>query len=417
MTATPSTTALPSVDTSPAVTPPPGNPRFPLVDSLRAVAAVAVLLSHAVRASAYPTVPKGVVGAVLANGVQGLTVFFVISGFLLYRPYVNARVNGSPRPSWNDYLRRRLLRIVPAYWLALTLVAVWPGLPGVFTGEWWKYYFLLSGYNTATSLGGLIVAWSLSVELSFYLLLPLYASGIDRLVRARAGRAAVMPELVVLAALSALSIVLRGIDHARGSHLAVEQSLPAFLLWFAVGMGLALVSVQIQRGTSYRSVSAVIGRPWLAWGAAVVAYAALCLLVGTGDHYSTLQWVLGYYVLGALVALGLVLPAMLDDGARAGPRRVLAAPALAWVGLVSYGIYLWHVPVIAEFYDLGITSLVPLTLLAGAGAVLVAALSYYLVERPALRFKPGLRRRGRRETSAAGSVVPGRSSSPRRPSP
>jgi peptidoglycan/LPS O-acetylase OafA/YrhL len=70
-------------------------------------------------------------------------VFFALSGFLLYRPYLAARLAGRPQPSTRSFLRRRWLRILPAYWVALTVLAIWPGLPGVFTGDWWRYYGLL----------------------------------------------------------------------------------------------------------------------------------------------------------------------------------------------------------------------------------------------------------------------------------
>ncbi|MEA2495606.1 MAG: hypothetical protein QOJ29_3517, partial [Thermoleophilaceae bacterium] len=76
----------------------------------------------------------------------GVTVFFVISGFLLYRPFVAARIEGRRAPRVRDYARRRVLRIFPAYWLALTVLAIWPGLVGVWSGYWWAYYALIQNY-------------------------------------------------------------------------------------------------------------------------------------------------------------------------------------------------------------------------------------------------------------------------------
>ena len=127
---------------SPAVAPPPGNPRFPLFDSLRAIAALSVLTFHV--AAIAGALERGFAGDVLAMLSRGVILFFVISGFLLYRPFVAARApRAGPRPSTARYARRRVLRIVPAYWVALTVLAVFPGIAGVFSDDWWRYYFFL----------------------------------------------------------------------------------------------------------------------------------------------------------------------------------------------------------------------------------------------------------------------------------
>src|SRR5437868_15371816 len=104
------TTAAPS----PAFTAPPGNPRFPLFDGLRGIAVLAVLLLHSSEFSG--RVGLGVGGRFgEAAGGLGVIVFFVISGFLLYRPLAAARATGRRRPPVHPYARRRALRILPAY--------------------------------------------------------------------------------------------------------------------------------------------------------------------------------------------------------------------------------------------------------------------------------------------------------------
>ena len=96
--------------------------RFPLVDSLRATAALAILLYHLAPATGALGAP--VVGDLALQLQGGIALFFVISGFLLYRPFVWARVRGEPMPYVRAYAWRRVLRLVPAYWAALTIVAV-----------------------------------------------------------------------------------------------------------------------------------------------------------------------------------------------------------------------------------------------------------------------------------------------------
>ena len=90
-----------------AVAPPPGNPRFPLVDGVRAIAAVSVLVFHATVTSSLPR-------TYVYQFASGVPIFFLLSGFLLYRPFVAARLGGRRKIRARDFARRRLLRIVPA---------------------------------------------------------------------------------------------------------------------------------------------------------------------------------------------------------------------------------------------------------------------------------------------------------------
>src|SRR4051794_19182180 len=164
---------------SPAVAPPPGNPRFPLFDALRAIAVLAVVVFHvAGLTGALAGWPLG--SAALVLGACGPLLFFVISGFLLYRPFVAARVRGTPPPRAGRYARRRALRILPAYWLALTVLAVFPGIVGAFTGDWWRYYLFLQLYSDRTLGLGIPVAWTLCVEVAFYAVLPAWALAMRR---------------------------------------------------------------------------------------------------------------------------------------------------------------------------------------------------------------------------------------------
>jgi len=374
---------------TPAVAPPPGSPRFPLLDSLRAAAALAVLFGHVAGATHITNMYWW--GPLAANGDQGVTVFFILSGFLLYRPLVSAQLGGTPRSPWRDYTRRRLLRIVPAYWLALTVLAIYPGLPGVFTSHWWYYYFFLQVYNHNLSIGGIVVAWSLCVEVSFYLLLPFYSALVGRL---GAGPRRVRMELGILTALGVGSLVLRYFDSG------FPITLPIYLQWFSLGMGLALISAGRSAGRSHRrgswAIDVITKRPWLCWAGALATYVALSFMLGKPPYagYSNLQEVLVNRLLGGVAALLLVLPAVFGDTAGGGPRRIMASPLLAWLGLISYGIYLWHLTLleviaghVAVHGNSGTVAFVALAILTAGAAATVAAASYYVVERPLLRFK------------------------------
>jgi peptidoglycan/LPS O-acetylase OafA/YrhL len=121
----------------------------------------------------------------------------------------------------------------------------------------------------------------------------------------------------------------------------------------------------------------------------------------TGDGFQQLSvaQVVGEHLLYAGVALGLLLPAVFGDRAGGWPRRVLANRWLAALGLISYGVFLWHLTIAIKLSGEGIDGFVPLTLLTAATAIPIAALSYVLLERPLLRLK--YRRAARRPSRAA----------------
>ena len=124
---------------SDAVAPPPGNPRFPLLDGMRAMAAGSILVTH-VAGRTFNT--PNALGAYTARLNMGVAFFFVLSGFLLYRPFVAARFAGR-RASPDSRLRApACAAIVPAYWLALIVLAPRRALRR-FTGDWWGYFGFL----------------------------------------------------------------------------------------------------------------------------------------------------------------------------------------------------------------------------------------------------------------------------------
>ena len=398
---------------SPAVAPPPGNPRFALFDSLRAISVLGMIAFHV--ASITGALERGLAGDGLAVlGPQALIQFFVISGFLLYRPFVAARARNATAPSVFRYGRRRVLRIVPAYWVALTVLAIFPGIVGVFTGDWWRYYFFLQLYSSRTVGGGIPVAWSLCVEVTFYILLPFWAMGLRHLRLGSGQDAWVRGELAALAL-----VILGGVGVQLAAARNVVSDLVATTLlgqcvWLALGMTLAVASVFVEhRDRDSRAARAVVEHPGLCWLGAGAAFVGLTLLLRPGGLFGIVQTLTTAQPIGktlAAIALGVVinslltLPAVFGERAGGVPRRILAAAPLAWVGLVSYGMYLWHLAV-AEVLGLPedprhfsasgldlvaridhLTTPILYVLVVAATAVLAAA-SYYLVELPFLRRK------------------------------
>jgi peptidoglycan/LPS O-acetylase OafA/YrhL len=336
---------------SPALAPPPGNPRFPLFDGLRAIAALGVLTFHVGEFSGRLGV--GFPGRFEEVAVNGLLLFFAISGFLLYRPYVAANAARRPGPSLERYGRRRALRIVPAYWAALTLLAIYPGINGVFSGDWWRYYGYLQLYSGHTLGGGIPVAWTLCVEVTFYLALPVWAAAMRRL----GGRRWLAFELASLAlvATGGLGVQLAA---ARGRiGYLVGVSLAGECLWFAIGMAFAVLSVAVERDEIRRgaAVRLVGEHATVCWLVAVAALGGLMALVPRGGLFGLIAatqtrqsaiTALARIALEALLVGGLVAPAVFGDGRGGLPRRLLSWRPVIWLGVISYSFYLWHLTIV-----------------------------------------------------------------------
>jgi peptidoglycan/LPS O-acetylase OafA/YrhL len=356
--------------------------RYPLIDGLRAAAAIGVLLTHSAISSGLVT--TGATGFRYAQRLEvGVTIFFVISAFVLYRPFLLARLEDGALPRTGRYARRRALRIVPAYWIALTLSAILLGRSEVFDKPL-AFYGFGQVYSQDTLVGGLIQAWTLDIEVTFYVFLPFWAW----LLR----RATLRQEVWALVALAAASLAWKVAFVWSGSPRQVVDSpwlhsLPAYLDQFALGMGIALASVSA-RGFRLR-------RPVLAWVAAALAFWAVSVRIGIGqalfEPYTRWQY-MEKHLLYAIVGGSLVAAAVTATPGRGVVGRVLGNPLAAWLGLISYGIYLWHVTVLQVLEDLGFQRSLhfhPFLVVTAVTLVLtsaVAAASWYLAEQPILRW-------------------------------
>ena len=310
---------------------------------LRAVAALLVVGTHA--AFVTGKLNHGYLGAMAARLEVGVAIFFALSGFLLFRPWVTAAAAGSDAPSAARYAHRRLRRVMPAY-LATVLLAY--GVYSVFS----------SGPNPGQSLAGLLrhltltqiytdnylmthlhrglsQTWSLAVEVAFYAVLPLLAYLLVVVLCGDRWRPARL--LAGLAGLAAISlgwqVVLVTTDWLPNS---AGMWLPAHLASFAVGMGLAVLAEAGVR------CPATVTLP-LAFGAFLLVSTPVAGAVAMGP---VRVWEpLIKTVLYAAVAALAVAAAGLDD--RGLADRVLASRPMVWLGEISYEIFLLHVLVMA----------------------------------------------------------------------
>lgn len=403
----------------------PPTVHFPCFDGLRAIAASAVFLTHAGFISGF-NVRSDVLGPYVARGDIGVAIFFLISGFLLYRPFVARHFEDRPGPALRPYLRRRFLRIFPAYWVALTFVlfvvprpdfegGVAEGLPS--SGGLVLRYLLLHVYHPDHVLGPLQQSWTLSIEIAFYVFLPLYAAVIAR-GRLRTASDRLRRELAGLVALYAVSVATRVTVLVIGTRYngMINTWLPTQLDYFALGMGLALASVwtrDVRGATGTQPRRSLLDHPALpatSWLLAACCFYLVSRRIGLPPgpvgpdlaDFEPHQQLLRQLLYG-LTAFFLLVPAVFGPQRRSAVRRALQLRVVVWIGLVSYGIYLWHEAMMDWFMVLDDVT-VPFTvdfgalvLFAAATTIAVAAASYWIVEKPALRLKdrrlaPALRR-------------------------
>jgi peptidoglycan/LPS O-acetylase OafA/YrhL len=374
--------------------------RFPLMDSMRAIAFLAVFVTHGAFFAGMLS-DESTLRPYVARLDVGVRVFFLISAFLLYRPFVKARLRGEPPPLVGAYAWRRFLRVAPPYWIVLTIVVVWLGAP-----RFWDnaplYYGFAHVYDTDTALFlALPQAWSLCVEVAFYAFLPLWAAAMRRLPAGDA-RGRIRLEIVGCVLLFALSAAYKVWVLGKGSPQDPQLypwhfALPEFLDYFALGMALAALSVWFQgRERDSRVLRTVDAFPGAAWIVAAVTLVIAANWIGlTGslqDHVSDASFFERHY-LYALIAFALILPAVFGDPRRGLVRRLLGNRVLLWIGLVSYGAFLIHFAIYIQLDRWKFERVVDSTTAymwyptALAATLLFAAASWYGLERRLMRLR------------------------------
>lgn len=374
--------------------------RFGALDGLRALAAGMVLMSH---------VNAGYVAVNLIEplsthlGGAGVAVFFVLSGFLLYRPYATAHLAAfAPRP-WKVYARHRLLRIFPAYWLALAGSILLLGPPASYTVRDALGDITLTNWYRAvpmTDTTALFLSWTLTIEISFYLFLPFMALFVRRVLAARAAtpRQRLTAELTGLTLLFVLWVAwLVATRNAIGEPSArnIFQWLPGYLGWFGAGMLMAIaVAWRDQGGQLPGWLSGLAGQWWVCWVGAAWAFLTFSFV------HEVARFPVSYFGFGDMRVFGarlvfnglfgalIVLPAVLGPVGTSRIDRALRGRIVAYLGMVSYGLYLWHTTVLKRLEEADVNwTLWSIFVVDLAITVAIASVSWYAVERPLIRFR------------------------------
>ena len=336
----------------------------PSLDGLRGVAVASVVVYHL-----WP--------AVLPGGFIGVDVFFVLSGFLLTSLLVR-EVDATGKIRLGRFFVRRTRRLLPAMLLMLTTLAIYAaawantvelerlrrhGLAALLYAANWLFISDGTTYtDVVAGVSPLRHVWSLSIEEQFYVML---AGAIALAAAFTATRRYVIVGSVVLGAVSALWMIILSINGSSVDRLYFGADTRAQALLIGAALGATLRGVPV---AGSRRTSAV----------ALLSVAVLIVVSATASESSTWMY-RGGFALTALAA-GMVIV-----GAPATPwiRQALEWRPLRLLGIISYGVYLWHWPVLVILDEarLGLDGSAH-RLVVLAVTLIVATLSYRLVERP-----------------------------------
>ncbi|WP_421844828.1 acyltransferase family protein [Mycobacterium sp.] len=315
-----------------------GADRVASLTGIRAVAAILVVATHAAYTTGKYT--HGYWGLVSARLEIGVPIFFVLSGFLLFRPWVRWAVAGGPPPSLSRYARHRVRRIMPAYVITVLIAYVlyhfraagpnpghsWVGLVRNLT----LTQIYTDGYLGSYLHQGLTQMWSLAVEASFYVSLPALSYVLLVLLCRRRWQ----PKLI-LGALAGMTVITPAwfvLVHAVDSIPdGARLWLPAYLSWFIGGMMLTVLQAVGARCYAFAALTLALVSYFIVAtpiaGAPTTSPAAVVEALVKSSFY-------------AVIATLAVAPLALGD--QGWYAQLLATRPMVWLGEISYEIFLIH---------------------------------------------------------------------------
>jgi peptidoglycan/LPS O-acetylase OafA/YrhL len=344
---------------------------------LRGLAAGGVLLFHAHQYAGGPQAAIEFAGlsiplhALAATGFLGVDLFFVLSGFLLAQPFLRAASKDSPWPAFWPYIARRAKRVLPAFWVQLVLlalVAFAAGNPVSVKAFFAVAFFMQHMLGVAGQINS--VYWTLPLEWWFYFLLPLLCLSFRY-----------CPWWVFLCAAISWGVAYRlhcqtmlaegNIDGVFGYGSIMH--LNARIDQFSLGVVAAYAQLRIKVTSPWRARAAYVG---------VLLYFALVLnLYPRGDLFVRADYP---YLLGHYPLVGLIMSLLIFGcGGKNWLSQLLSLQPIAWLGQISYSLYLWHMPMLVLSKS-ALLTMPPLyaTLIAVIASIVVATISERWIERP-----------------------------------
>lgn len=385
------------------------------MEGLRAIAAVGVMIAHT-KLHTSDFIEWGITSPLMYILLNGLTLFFGLSGFLLYRPFATGLMTGSKFPNIAKYARNRALRIYPVYIVIVLAVSLVMGTAyAVPQQDSVESSIDLVGYMTNPGLilvnltmlqtffpfsikTGLGVAWSLTVELIYYIVMPLLAFLALRLMMKRRAKGslfwALLP-VIIMFAIGMIGKIAKVIVFADfpeedifyyewgGNWFAVfARSFPVQADLFAWGM---LAAVLIS-AFEHERIPHRLGRRFRLGAVGVAAITTPLSVIAPSPFNESLL----------AIAFGAAIFFVALPGGNGKPglvARTLEWLPIRYVGLVSYSFYLWHLPVVWLVVKMGWTGPPNVwgflwnLLVVFVITLALSSVTYHLVEKQALKLK------------------------------
>jgi peptidoglycan/LPS O-acetylase OafA/YrhL len=348
-----------------------------VLDGVRACAILFVMIFHINRVtgdSLWSRTENPLASSVSTEGGSGVTLFFVLSGFLLFMPFAKALLFDTQWPLNRIFYLRRILRIIPGYYASLLLMVLFLH-PEYLQRDHLKDLFLFltffmdSSRATFRQLNGPF--WTLAVEWQFYMILPFLVLGIALLVKRVPIQKRLQAVTLCLAGIIVIGLFVRFLGfYFQGKPSAtilVPRSVLNVILFFtfgitgkyteefAVGMFVSLCFIYAQHPSTDKKFAQTWQRlsPWL-WGGGIII-----LVFSAMWHFNAnfpggwpfLNGLLPYFnwISEMILAIGYASCVAAILYGPPGLKRVFELPLLRWIGLISYSLYMWHLPLLVVF--------------------------------------------------------------------
>jgi peptidoglycan/LPS O-acetylase OafA/YrhL len=345
----------------------------------------------------------GTLGYTVLNSLDAMVPwFFVLTAFLLFEPVARSAIDGRQPMSARGFLIRRAIRILPVYYVAV--VVVWASRQTTLPGDWRdliEHLTFTQVFDEKRIFYTIGPAWSLSVEVFFYLALAVLSLILPRACRRLASRKRRIAVLAAsTAALALVSLAWKAWSFSAGH----RPTTGSFTTWFGPAANLDIFAA----GMAAAIVVAAFGdrRPLRSRGRLALRLAALGLLAVAFITRQANSWTGVYFTAVCAVGFGGLVAAAVLGPERDRWGRALSCRPLMWLGAISYSIYLWHEPVLLAFAGWeGVVRQAPGAFLRDAVIVVVVSvlagwLSYLLIERPTSQLGRVFGRDGRPTASA-----------------
>jgi peptidoglycan/LPS O-acetylase OafA/YrhL len=356
------------------------------LDGHRGIAAVAVVVFHVYQfCNVDHFLYFGTPAYTLLNSLDAMVPwFFVLTAFLLFEPVARSAIEGRQPISARGFLTRRAVRLLPVYYVAV--VVVWFSRQQTLPGDWrdlLEHLTFTQIFDEKRIFYTIGPAWSLSVEVFFYLALMILSVGLARVCRRLASRKQRISVLAAsTAALAAVSVAWK----AWSFSIEHRPTTGAFTTWFGPMANLDIFAV----GMAVAVIAAALGdnRPLTPRSRLALRLAALAILCVAFATRQANAWSGVYFTSLCAAGFGCLIAAAVLGPPEDRWGRALSCRPLLWLGAISYSIYLWHEPVLLALagWEGQVRqtpgAFLPDTVTVVVASILVGWLSYSLIERP-----------------------------------